>query len=719
MTIHSEQDKGEWLQHITATLEEKSTTLLPIESIAQLQEKCPDAIDTQILYEQFATVGLHYGPSFQCIVQLQRGSDCALTMLKCDSNATGYICHPALLDAALQSIAVLAAGSEGVYLPWQVDHIQYQAQTDIIQYAFVELVEKNPQQITANVLLLDALGRVAIKLSGFKARHTSVKQLQALLTPAKEIYVIPTWQEVEMPAAAELTASLIVEDLRDEQDALAASTKMLKRIQEITQATESKSLIILATGLYTGESAVAGGLLGLIKTALQEYPLLDCRLVDTDNTDDIARALSIKEPIQAFHDKKIYVHRLTTPNKVGQLSLPDEAYALVKSNDNTIAQLSLELQAPYILENAAIEIAVSATGLNFRDVLNALGLYPGDPGPLGGEVAGIVTRVGQEVKAFKPGDAVFGMSAGGFRSYAITHAALITRLPSTLSFTEAAGLPIVYLTAYEGLMQLAKIKRGDKVLIHAGTGGVGLAAIQLAKHVGAEIYATASESKQDYLRSIGITHIYNSRNTEFGKQIMADTHNQGVDVILNSLTSDGFIEASLSCLKKQGVFLEIGKRNIYTAEQMQNARADVDYHIIAIDDLAQQQPAHIQVMLEEIRKLFESQAIHALPMTVYPIEQVKAAFTCMQKAKHVGKIIVTQPQLLAQGIDEAANYLITGGLGGLGLFTAKWLAQLGAKHIVLVSRSKPNTEKQAVIDAINADIKVISADISVRKVSMV
>ena len=168
----------------------------------------------------------------------------------------GYICHPAVFDAALQAIAVLASHSQDAYLPWQVDHIQHQSHTDIIHYAFIELVERNPQQITANVALLDDLGRVVIKLSGFKARRTSIKQLQALLQPAKDLYVIPTWQEIAMPEAVTLPEGLIVEDLRAERDALTAATKMLKQIQDITQATEAKSLVILTKGLYAGDNAI-------------------------------------------------------------------------------------------------------------------------------------------------------------------------------------------------------------------------------------------------------------------------------------------------------------------------------------------------------------------------------------------------------------------------------------------------------------------------------
>ena len=322
--------------------------------------------------------------------------------------------------------------------------------------------------------------------------------------------------------------------------------------------------------------------------------------------------MSIKEPIQAFYNNKIYVHRLTTPAHMHEFTLPEGAYALIKSPDNLIDNLTLSPQTEHKLAAHEVEISVCASGLNFRDVLNALGLYPGEPGPLGGEVAGIVRRVGKAVKSFKPGDAVFGLSASGFRSHAITYETLIIKLPKTLSFAQAAGLPIGYLTAFEGLIQLAKLKKGDKVLIHAATGSVGLSAVQLAKQVGAEIYATASSSKQTYLKELGIKHIYDSRSTDFGAQILKDTKNKGVDVVLNSLTSEGFIDASLSCLKKNGIFIEIGKRNIYSQEQMQSARADVEYHIVAIDDLMQQQPDYIGEMLQTITDLLTQEAIQPI-----------------------------------------------------------------------------------------------------------
>ena len=370
-----------------------------------------------------------------------------------------------------------------------------------------------------------------------------------------------------------------------------------------------------------------------------------------------------------------------------------------------------------VLAPHAVEVAVRATGLNFRDVLNALGLYPGDPGPLGGEVAGIVTRIGADVTKFKPGDHVYGECAGGFRSYAITNEFLLAKIPGHLTYNQAAGLPIVYLTSYYGLIELAKIKAGDKVLIHAGSGGVGLAAIQLAKHVGAEIYATASSSKQAYLKALGVVHVYDSRTTDFGKAILADTNNQGIDVILNSLTSEGFIAASLSCLKKNGSFLEIGKRNIYTREEMQDVRPDVTYHIIAIDDLSADKPEHIGDILTVVSDLLTQEKIQALPIMVYPIERVKSAFVTMQQAKHVGKIVVTQPLLVTEQIKPQANYLITGGLGALGLITAKTLAAAGATHLVLTSRNQPNENVLTAIAALHAthpglNITTLQVDIS-------
>ena len=172
----------------------------------------------------------------------------------------------------------------------------------------------------------------------------------------------------------------------------------------------------------------------------------------------------------------------------------------------------------------------------------------------------------------------------------------------------------------------------------------------------------------------------------------------GVDVVLNSLTSEGFIEASLSCLKHGGVFLEIGKRNIYTPETMQTTRPDVRYHIIAIDALTQQAPEEIRQLLDTLQQLLSQQVIEPLPLHAFPIEEASSAFSFLQQAKQIGKVIITQPVPLGERLDEQATYLITGGLGALGQVTTQLLLQQGAKHLVLVNRHAPSEQASAHLE---------------------
>ena len=226
------------------------------------------------------------------------------------------------------------------------------------------------------------------------------------------------------------------------------------------------------------------------------------------------------ETFIAYANGSYYRHRLHAARS--DRLLPKAPYALT-SQAGQLHLIPVPNETTPLADNE-IELVVYASGLNFRDVLNHLGLYPGDAGPLGGEAAGVIRRIGKAVTRFKVGDSVFGEVLGGFCTYTRTYEDLLAHLPSHLTYTQAAGLPVVFLTAYYALITCAHLKSGDKVLIHAATGGVGLAAIQLARHCGAIVYATASQPKQAYLRSLGIEHIYDSRRTDFGQQILADTH---------------------------------------------------------------------------------------------------------------------------------------------------------------------------------------------------
>jgi NADPH:quinone reductase-like Zn-dependent oxidoreductase/acyl carrier protein len=277
---------------------------------------------------------------------------------------------------------------------------------------------------------------------------------------------------------------------------------------------------------------------------------------------------------------------------------------------------------------------------------------------------------------------------------------------------------------YYAFNTLAKLKAGEKVLIHAAAGGVGMAAIQMAKNIGVEIFVTVgSDAKRKLMQDMGIRddHIMNSRNTDFAAEIMKVTNNLGVDVILNSLTGGDFIAKSLAALAPNGRFLEIGKRDIWSAAQIKELRDDVQYSIIAIDTLSQQEPGLISTLLAELMQEFAKGKLKPISVTKYPITDAKKAFRFMAQGKHTGKIVLTMQDELSQTkiraitIKPDATYLVTGGMGGLGLEVAQWLVAKGAKNLALVGRSQPNAPTKEVIAKLEKSgvvVSVVQADIA-------
>ncbi|MDT5363055.1 MAG: hypothetical protein QOC69_4817, partial [Mycobacterium sp.] len=228
------------------------------------------------------------------------------------------------------------------------------------------------------------------------------------------------------------------------------------------------------------------------------------------------------------------------------------------------------------------------------------------------------------------------------------------------------------------------------------SGGVGLAAIQMAQQHGAIVFATASTYKRATLRKMGVQYVYDSRTTDFADQILTDTGGVGVDVVLNSLTNEGFLEATVRATARNGRFAEIAKRDIWTHEQMGAARPDIDYEIVALDVTTLQNPAHIKRLLTEVSEGLAKDEWTPLPAEIYPVTEARAAFRRMQQARHIGKIVVQIPTPLQPRADR--SYLITGGLGAIGLHTASYLAQLGAGDIVLTSRRAPDADALRVIE---------------------
>jgi phthiocerol/phenolphthiocerol synthesis type-I polyketide synthase C len=363
-----------------------------------------------------------------------------------------------------------------------------------------------------------------------------------------------------------------------------------------------------------------------------------------------------------------------------------------------------------------VEVAVKATGVNFRDIMYALGLLSdeavesGFAGPsLGLEFAGVVTRVGDGCGGPSVGQAVVGFAPSSFADYLVTRSSAVAPMPEGLSFEAATTLPSAFFTAYYSLHHLARLGEGERVLIHGACGGVGLAAVQIARWCGAEVFATAgTDAKRDFLRLLGIEHIFDSRSLDFADQILDRTGGQGVDVVLNSLAGEA-INRNLRILKPFGRFLELGKRDFYdnTHVGLRPFRNNLSYFGIDADQLMAHEPAMVQRMFGEVLELFREGVLKPLPHRDFDAANVVDAFRYMQQSRHIGKLVVTyrdglshataavaaEPLPAAARLKLAgdATWLVTGGLSGFGLRTAEWLAERGVRNLVLVGRRGPET----------------------------
>lgn len=357
---------------------------------------------------------------------------------------------------------------------------------------------------------------------------------------------------------------------------------------------------------------------------------------------------------------------------------------------------------------------MAATGLNFRDVLWALSMLPeeiledGFAGPrLGLEVSGQVTAIGPGVVDFAVGDSVVAFAQSGFATHVVVPEMVVAPMPAGLDPAAAATVPVAFLTAYYALCTCARLRKGEWLLVHGGAGGVGLAALQIAKWKGARVIATAgSREKRALVAALGAEHVLDSRSLAFVDDVRRIT-GDGVDVVLNSLFGE-MMERSLNCLRPFGRFVELGKRD-YVANThigLRPFRRNLSYFGVDLDQVLQHQGEDGARMFREVMALFAEGGLRPLPYQPFAADETSDAFRLMQQSGHVGKIVVTPPapgsvarvQRNAFTVSAEGVHLVTGGLGGFGIEAARWLADRGAKRIVLVGRSgKPNEEGRAVV----------------------
>ena len=455
----------------------------------------------------------------------------------------------------------------------------------------------------------------------------------------------------------------------------------------------------------TGE--ISGAVLwGLGKVAALEAPQLQPRMIDLEPNAPPLLADLVNEVMYPDQENHIAYRsgrrlgaRLVRPGAAAQrLTLPDDSsWVLAPDRSGIFDQPEIKQLPGRALESKEVRISVQAAGLNFWDVFRSLGFI--EEGDLGREMCGHVVDVGSDVSSVTVGEHVVGLGFGAFGPEMVTREELVAPAPEGLSVSDLATIPSAFVSAalsyeYSGL------EAGERVLIHAGAGGVGLAAIQLAQAAGAEVYATASAPKQALLRSLGVEHVFDSRQTSFGQEILEATGGEGVHVVLNSLTSEGFIDASLSCLANGGRFVELARRDILTKDEMATVRPDVAYDILELDVLKKTDPAWVGQVLRDVMAQIAAGVLKPIIHSRWPLAEAGAALDFMRSARHVGKIVLTAPPLVSGRLRSDRTYLVTGGLGGIGCAVANWLADHGAGAIVLNGRRDPDAEAQAAIDSL-------------------
>jgi phthiocerol/phenolphthiocerol synthesis type-I polyketide synthase C len=460
---------------------------------------------------------------------------------------------------------------------------------------------------------------------------------------------------------------------------------------------------------------------GFLRVLANETKDLDLRVIDVDaNLDDERGAAEIVRTVMnPGTDREIVITQHGVRAARLRHGLPGNKLASVSAGRRVVSQLSTGrsgidsitwIEKP-VVEPGDGEVAIDivAAGLNFRDVMWSLGLLPeealedGFAGPtLGIEGAGTVVAVGPGVRRVRRGDRVVAFASGAFASRVVVPEAAVAQLPARLSFEAGATIPVAFLTAYYALHHLARLTRGEWLLVHGGAGGVGLAALQIAHWRGARTIATAgSEEKRDFLRMLGADHVLSSRNLDFVDEVRALTGGGGVDVVLNSLAGEA-MERSFQAVRPFGRFLELGKRDYYANARigLRPFRRNVSYYGIDVDQLLAHRRPVAERLFREIVRLFERGAFAPLPYRTVGPGEVREAFRLMQQSLHVGKIVITPPPVVrvadAPSPFVAAadgTHLVIGGLGGFGLRAAAWLVDRGARHLVLVGRSGASSDE--------------------------
>ncbi|MEU8633539.1 SDR family NAD(P)-dependent oxidoreductase [Amycolatopsis sp. NPDC048633] len=719
LTIHSRAEDAApdspWTLHASGVL----TPAVPArgDDLTEWPPPGAETLETDGLYERLADSGFGYGPVFQGLRQAWKHGDdvYAEVELPEDADASAFGLHPALLDAVLHAAAFLPfTPAPNGRLPFSWRGVSLHAEG--ARGLRVRLTKIGAESLA--ITIADSAGRAVATVDSLALREFSPDQLVAR---PDALYRL-TWPVHDGDSAdlswtvadslADVTevpdvvvVSFATRPVREAtHDALALVQSWLAedRFAQAKLTLLTSGAVVTEDGDGPADPALAA-VWGLVRSAQSEHPGRFA-LVDSDGSADVADALAVGENQVAVRSGVVRVARLA--KETDALAVPAGDWRVDIADRGTLDGLTV-VPCPEFAEPVApgaVRISVRAAGVNFRDVLNTLGMYPGPATSPGLEGAGVVTAVGAGVTRFAPGDRVMGMFGGAFGPVAEVDERMLCRLPAGMSFAQGASVPVVFLTALYALTDLGDLRPGETVLVHAAAGGVGMAAVQLARQLGAEVYGTASTGKWNTLRASGLAddHIASSRTLDFEGEFHAATGGRGVDVVLDSLAGD-FVDASLRLLPRGGRFLEMGKTDVRDPERVAADHPGVRYQAF---DLVEAGYDRISELFDRLLEWFEAGVLTPLPVTTWDVRRASAAFRHVSQAKHVGKVVLTVPAPL----DPDGTVLITGGTGGLGRLLARHLAGSGVRHLLLASRRGPAAEG---VDELRAELSSLGAETTV------
>ncbi|WP_406205784.1 SDR family NAD(P)-dependent oxidoreductase [Kitasatospora sp. NBC_01560] len=773
--VHSrpgDADEAPWTRHAEGTLA-RTAPEPPPAADAAWPPAGARVVDLDGFYERLTGLGLGYGPVFQGLTAAwEAGGELfgEVTLPAAGGSTSGsgtgrhrFGVHPALLDAALHPLTFgaleqAALGESGpISLPFSWTDVALHA-TD----ASTVRVRITPAASGAVALeITDPAGSPVVSVGALVLRTVAAESLRARPAEQDALFTLG-WTSLPLPSDAvdglaaatatpartddlaatleaalaadgpELPSALLV-DVRVDglagaaraHAAAARALELVRRWSADERAADSR-LVLVTTGAVAarpGEAVTdpwSAPVWGLVRAAQAEHPDRFV-LLDSDgapaSAEALAAALATGEPQLALREGTAWVPRLARETGATAFTPPagETSWRLDVTEKGTLANLALvphpDAEAP--LKPGQIRLALRAAGLNFRDVLIGLGMYPGDA-LIGSEGAGVVLEVGPGVAGLAPGDRVMGLLDGGAGPVAVTDQRLVTHVPDGWSFAEAAAAPIVFLTAYYALHDLSGMQPGQRLLVHSAAGGVGMATLQLAAHLGVEVFGTASPGKWAAVRAAGLddAHLASSRTLDFEQHFLDATGGEGVDVVLDSLARE-FVDASLRLLPRGGRFLEMGKTDIRDAATVAGQHPGVDYLAFDMMDAGFDR---IQEMLAALRELFVARVLRPLPVTCWDIRRAPEAFRHLSQAKHIGKVVLTVPH----APEPEGTVLITGGTGGIGRLLARHVVTVhGARDVVLTSRRGLAAEGAAALVAelggAGARVRVLACDVTDRR----